>query len=73
MLFSKNPDLHLPKLWPAYYSRAKGCNIWDLEGKKYDDIFLMGVGTNTLGYSNSIIDKEVKKGIDKSNMSSQFN
>ena len=27
MLFSKNPDLHLPKLWPAYYSRAKGCNI----------------------------------------------
>ena len=70
MLFSKNPDLHLPKLWPAYYSRAKGCNIWDLEGKKYDDIFLMGVGTNTLGYSNSIIDKEVKKGIDKSNMSS---
>ena len=23
MLFSKNPDLFLPKLWPAYFSKAK--------------------------------------------------
>ena len=23
MLFSKNPDLHLPNFWPAYYSKVK--------------------------------------------------
>ena len=35
MLFSKNPDLFLPKKWPSYFTKAKGCHIWDLENKKY--------------------------------------
>ena len=70
MLFSKNPDLHLPKLWPAYFSKAKGINIWDLENKIYKDIFLMGIGTNTLGYSYYPIDNKIKKSLSKSNMSS---
>ncbi len=70
MLFSKNPDLHLPNLWPAYFSKANGINIWDLENKKYKDIFLMGVGTNTLGYSYQPIENKIKKNLYKSNMSS---
>ena len=69
MLFSKNPDLHLPKLWPAYFSKAKGCYIWDLDGKKFSDLHLMGVGTNTLGYSNNRIDRRVIKSISNGNMS----
>ena len=44
--------------------------IWDLENNKYSDCFLMGVGTNSLGYANKFIDNKVKKEIDKSNMSS---
>ena len=43
--------------------------IWDLDGIKYFDFSLMGVGTNILGYSNKKIDSEVKKIIDKGNMS----
>jgi glutamate-1-semialdehyde aminotransferase/spore coat polysaccharide biosynthesis protein SpsF (cytidylyltransferase family) len=70
MLFSKNPDLHLPKLWPAYFSKAKGCNIWDLEGKKFIDLHLMGVGTNTLGYCNKHVDSKVVKSISNGNMTS---
>ena len=35
MLYSKNPDRFIPKYWPTYYSKAKGCEIWDLENKKY--------------------------------------
>ena len=70
MLFSKNPDLHLPNLWPAYFSRAKGCNVWDLENKVYKDIFLMGVGTNTLGYSFKPLEKKIYETIKKGNMSS---
>ena len=69
MLFSKNSERLLPGLWPSYYSKAKGINIWDMSGKKYTDMSLMSVGTNVLGYSNTIIDKAVKKAISKGNMS----
>ena len=69
MLFSKNPDLYLPNKWPAYFSKTKKCNIWDLENNKYIDLHLMGVGTNILGYSNEKIDKAVIKGIKNGNMS----
>ena len=70
MLFSKNPDLFLPMFWPAYFERTKGCNVWDLEGRKYFDLSVMGVGTNILGYSRKEIDDAVRKVIDKGNMSS---
>jgi len=69
MLFSKNPDLFLPKFWPAYFEKTKGCNVWDLEGRKYHDFSMMGVGTNILGYSRNEIDDAVRKVIDKGNMS----
>ena len=69
MLFSKNPDLFLPNLWPAYFSKAKECFLWDLNNKKYLDFSLMGIGTNILGYSNNRVNFEVKKAIDKSNVS----
>ena len=69
MLFSKNPDLFLPKFWPAYFERTKGCNVWDLEGRKFFDLSMMGVGTNILGYSRKEVDDAVRKVIDKGNMS----
>ena len=69
MLFSKNPDLFLPNFWPAYFQKTKGCNVWDLEGKKYLDFSLMGVGTNILGYSKKEVDDAVRKVIDQGNMS----
>jgi glutamate-1-semialdehyde aminotransferase/spore coat polysaccharide biosynthesis protein SpsF (cytidylyltransferase family) len=70
MLFSKNPDLFLPKFWPAYFEKTKGCNVWDLQGRKYLDLLTMGVGTNILGYSRKEVDDAVRKVIDKGNMSS---
>ena len=69
MLFSKNPDLFLPKKWPAYFTKTKGCKIWDLENKKYFDLSFMGVGTNLLGYSNNFVDKAVKKIVNDGNIS----
>ena len=69
MLFSKNPDLFLPKFWPSYFSKTKGINIWDLDGKKYTDMSYMGVGTNILGYSNKQVDDVVRKVILNGNMS----
>ena len=70
MLFSKNPDLQLPNRWPPYFVKAKGYNIWDLDKKKYSDLFSMGVGTNILGYSHPLIEKKVISTISSGNMSS---
>ena len=69
MLFSKNPERHLPGIWPTYFTSAKGCRVKDLDGNKYIDFSLMGVGTNILGYGDPTVDNAVKKIIEKGNMS----
>jgi glutamate-1-semialdehyde 2,1-aminomutase len=68
-LLSKRPELFLPNLWPAYYSKAKDCYVWDLDGNKFTDMSHMGVGTNSLGYSNNNIDKKVLLAVKNGNMS----
>ena len=69
MLFSKNPDNFLPDKWPTYFSKAKGKNIWDLDGNLLKDMSLMGVGTNVLGYSNNKVDSFVTKKAKLGNLS----
>ena len=69
MLISKNPDFILPNGWPNYFSKTKGCDVWDIDGNKFHDFSLMGVGTNILGYSNKEVDKAVKRVVVKGNMS----
>jgi len=61
MLLSKRPENFLPELWPSYYSKAKGCNIWDLDNNKYTDMSIMGIGTNILGYGNEYVDSSVSE------------
>ena len=73
MLFSKKSELFLPKYWPAYYKKTKGCEITDLNGNKYYDLSLMGVGTNILGYSNKQVDKKVMQVVKSGNMSTLNN
>ncbi|WP_321001860.1 aminotransferase class III-fold pyridoxal phosphate-dependent enzyme [Butyricimonas paravirosa] len=67
-LLSKRPEQLLPELWPAYYDRAKGCEIWDLDGNRYIDMSYMGIGANTLGYADEDVDKAVIECIQKGNM-----
>ncbi len=55
-LLSKRPEMLLPDLWPSYYSRAKGCKVWDMDGKEYVDVSYMGIGANVLGYANDEVD-----------------
>ncbi len=68
-LLSKNPNMFLPNKWPVYFSKAKGFKVWDLNNKLFNDVSLMGVGTNILGYANKQVDDAVKKTILKGNMS----
>jgi glutamate-1-semialdehyde 2,1-aminomutase len=69
MLLSKRPEMFLPGYWPAYFSRARGCEVWDLDGKRYIDVSLMGIGTNTLGYGHPEVDEAVRKVVAAGNMS----
>ena len=69
MLLSKRAEMFLPDQWPAYFSKAKGCKVWDLDGKEYIDMSIMGIGTNILGYGHQEVDDAVRKTIDAGNMS----
>ncbi len=69
LLLSKRAEMFLPNQWPAYFSRAKGCRVWDLDGREYIDMSIMGIGTNTLGYGHPEVDAAVRKTIDAGNMS----
>jgi glutamate-1-semialdehyde 2,1-aminomutase len=51
-LLSKRPEMFLPDQWPAYYSKSKGCEVWDLDGNKYIDMCFMGIGACILGYAD---------------------
>jgi glutamate-1-semialdehyde 2,1-aminomutase len=68
-LFSKRSELYLPNKWPAYYSKSKNTFLWDLEGKKYLDMYC-AVGTSILGYANNKINYDIQKVLKKGNMTS---
>jgi glutamate-1-semialdehyde 2,1-aminomutase len=69
MLLSKRAEMFLPEQWPAYFSKAKGCKVWDLDGKEYTDMSIMGVGTNILGYGHPEVDAFVQQTVVAGNMS----
>lgn len=69
MLLSKRPEMFLPEQWPAYFSKAKGCRIWDLDGRELIDMTIMGVGANTLGYGDERVDAAVVTTVMRGNMS----
>ncbi len=69
MLLSKRPEMFLPEQWPSYFSKAKGCKVWDLDGNEFIDMSIMGIGTNILGYGHPEVDAAVSKTILNGNMS----
>tara|TARA_E500000331_G_scaffold358610_1_gene427475 strand:- start:9047 stop:10369 length:1323 start_codon:yes stop_codon:yes gene_type:complete len=69
-LLSKRREMFAPSQWPAYFDKAKGIKVLDLDGHKYRDFSHFGVGTNILGYGNDYVDSAVVNCIKKGNMSS---
>ncbi len=69
MLLSKRPDMFLPDRWPTYFARARGCRVWDLDGRELIDMATMSVGTNTLGYGHPEVDAAARAAIDEGTMS----
>ncbi len=58
-LLSKRPEMFAPDVWPAYYQRAKGTRVWDLENTEYTDMSIMSVGACILGYADEDVDNAV--------------
>ena len=67
-LLSKRPEMFLPDYWPAYYSKAKGCKVWDMDGNEYIDVSFMGIGANVLGYANDEVDSAAIEAIHNGGM-----
>ena len=68
-LLSKRPEQFLPDRWPAYYRKAKGCEVWDLDENRYIDMSFMGIGACPLGYADPDVDFAVQQAIRAGNMS----
>ena len=69
MLLSKRAEMFLPDQWPAYFSKAQGCTVWDLDAREYLDLSIMGIGTNTLGYGHPQVDEAVQQTVRAGNLS----
>ncbi|GLX83138.1 aminotransferase class III [Thalassotalea eurytherma] len=69
-LLSKRAEMFLPDFWPAYYKKAKGCEIWDLDGNHYYDMSIMGIGTCPLGYANDDVNQAVIDAVSDGSMTS---
>ncbi len=70
MLLSKRSEMFLPNQWPSYFQKTEGCHVWDIDGNRYCDMSIMGIGTNTLGYSHPEVDSSVFDVVSAGNMSS---
>ena len=58
-LLGKRPEQYLPGGWPAYYSRAQGCTVWDMDGRPLTDFTANGIGTCLLGYADPVVNAAV--------------
>jgi glutamate-1-semialdehyde 2,1-aminomutase len=68
-LLSKRQEMYAPDLWPAYFKKAKGCEIVDLDGNRWIDMSNMSVGAAILGYADPDVNKAVDYVIKNGNIS----
>jgi glutamate-1-semialdehyde 2,1-aminomutase len=68
-LLSKQPERFLPGRWPAYYRRAKGVEVEDLDGRVFVDVSIHAVGACPLGYADPDVEQAVIEAIRAGNMS----
>ena len=66
-LLSKRPDMFSSGVWPGYYKKAKGVEVWDLDDNKYIDMSIGGIGANILGYCDPDVNEAVIKAITDGN------
>lgn len=68
-LLSKRPEQFAPDQWPSYFAKAKGCEVWDIDGNRYYDMTTNGIGACLLGYADDDINAAVINRIESGCMS----
>ncbi len=58
-LLSKRPDMYSRGVWPAYFKKAKGCHVIDLDDNEYIDCSICGIGATVLGYCDDDVNAAV--------------
>jgi glutamate-1-semialdehyde aminotransferase len=67
-LLSKRPEMFAPDKWPAYFTKAKGCEVWDLDNKHYYDMTSCGIGSCLLGYADDDVSAAVIERVQNGSM-----
>ena len=68
-LLSKRPEMFAPGLWPAYAREAHGCEVVDLDGRRFIDMTTSGIGSCLLGYADPDVTSAVQRRISQGSMS----
>ena len=68
-LLSKRPEMYAPDCWPAYFREARGCEVWDLDGRHYYDMSTNGIGACLLGYRHPRVTDAVVRRVRLGSMS----
>lgn len=67
-LLSKRPEMFLPDNWPSYYSKVEGIEVTDLDGNKYIDMGINGIGSCILGANDKDVNNAVIECINRGSM-----
>ncbi len=59
-LLSKRAEQFDAKSWPSYFSRCSGCEVWDLNDRRFID-FAGGIGAVLLGYADPDVTAAVRR------------
>lgn len=68
-LLSKRTEMYHPSNWPAYYQKAHGSHVWDLDGQEYVDMCFNGIGTCVLGAADPDVNLAVQQAVESGSMS----
>ena len=68
-LLSKRPEMMAPGQWPAYFREARGCEVWDLDGRHYYDFSTNGIGACLLGFRDPDVTRAVMRRVRLGSMS----
>lgn len=68
-LLSKRPEMFAPGYWPGYARQASGCEVVDLDGRRFIDMTTSGIGACLLGYADPDVTEAVQRKISRGSMS----
>ncbi|OHB79139.1 MAG: aminotransferase class III [Planctomycetes bacterium RBG_16_64_10] len=67
-LLSKRPEMYAPEHWPAYFREARGCEVIDLDGRRFVDMTTAGIGSCLLGYADPDVTDAVVRRVELGSM-----